>query len=120
MIESHLLSIGGKPDDQANDEDEDEDNEALGDGTADHEVVPAHVGPRLGLDILLHHLAPSSEEQAWWQPKWGWGQGCLQSAAFCHTYVGRLEGRRRLPTNQYSLTAGWFDNDDNIFRALIR
>ena len=49
-------SVGREPDDQANNEDEDEDNEALGDGTADHEVVPAHVGRPLRLHVLLHFL----------------------------------------------------------------
>ena len=49
-------SVSREPDDQANNEDEDEDNEALGDGTADHEVVPAHVGRPLRLHVLLHFL----------------------------------------------------------------
>ena len=56
MIESHLLSIGGKPDDQANDEDEDEDNKALSKSPTDDQVVPAHIRRPLGLHVLVQHL----------------------------------------------------------------
>ena len=56
MIKSHLLSIGGKPDDQANDEDEDEDNKALSKSPTDDQVVPAHVRRPLSLHVLVQHL----------------------------------------------------------------
>ena len=56
LIEFHLLSIGGKPDDQANDEDEDEDNKALSKSPTDDQVVPAHVRRPLGLHVLVQHL----------------------------------------------------------------
>ena len=56
MIKSHLLSIGGKPDDQANDEDKDEDNEALSKSPTDDQVVPAHVRRPLSLHVLVQHL----------------------------------------------------------------
>ena len=87
-------SVGGESDNETDNEDEDEDNEALGDGPADNEVVPAHVRPRLRLDILLHHFAPSSGgcQLPWCQPG---GRLGLQSAGGCHTLAGRR------PTNQY-------------------
>jgi len=49
-------SIGGKPDDQANDEDEDEDNKALSKSPTDDQVVPAHVRRPLSLHVLVQHL----------------------------------------------------------------
>ena len=78
-------SVGRESDDQANNEDEDEDNEALGDGTADHEVVPAHVGRPLRLHVLLHFLRLESLVAGGRREA---GASCRQSAA-CHT-LGRL------------------------------
>ena len=79
-------SVSREPDDQANNEDEDEDNEALGDGTADHEVVPAHVGRPLRLHILLHFLL-RLPWQAWWQV----GGGRLGQAAASQLLVTHWE-----------------------------
>ena len=84
-------SVGREPDDQANNEDEDEDNEALGDGTADHEVVPAHVGRPLRLHILLHFLL-RLPWQAWWQV--GGGRLGKLPPVSCLSHIGKT-------TNQY-------------------
>ena len=88
-------SVSREPDDQANNEDEDEDNEALGDGTADHEVVPAHVGRPLRLHILLHFLR--LPWQAWWQV----GGGRLGQAAASQLLVTHWEDYQPI------LAAGW-------------
>ena len=71
LVKPHQISGGGEPYDETDYEDEDEDDEALGDGPADHEVVPAHVRPRLALDILLDHFAPWSRRAAF-VPQPGW------------------------------------------------
>ena len=104
-------SVSREPDDQANNEDEDEDNGAFGDGTADHEVVPAHVGRPLRLHILLHFLRLESLVAGGRREA---GASCRQSAA-CHT-LGRL------PTNigiRVPAAAAWWWCDNSSWAKNI-